>query len=160
MTYDQADEVIKNLFELLLRRIAFHETELETSMKGSDFIFDSVNLLYYKCYKTNLNRGGSYIDSPDWIKNKKATMNPVNNDDKYFHYAAIVALNHEETVRNRISKIKLFINKYNSKGINYSSGKDDWKMSEKNNVTIALNVLHVKKIKYISCLNFKTQLKK
>ena len=128
-------------------------------MKGSDFIFDSVNLLHYKCYKTNLNRGGSYIDSPDWIKNKKAAINPVNDDDKYFQYAAIVALNHKEIVRNRISKIKLFINKYNSKGINYSSGKDDWKMSEKNNVTIALNVLHVKKIKYISCLNFKTQLK-
>ena len=114
-------------------------------MKGSDFIFDSVNLLHYKCYKTNLNRGGSYIDSPDWIKNKKAAINPVNDDDKYFQYAAIVALNHKEIVRNRISKIKLFINKYNSKGINYSSGKDDWKMSEKDNVTIALNVLHVKK---------------
>ena len=118
---------------------------MEISLKGSDFIFDSVNLLHYKCYKTNLNRGGSYIDSPDWIKNKKAAINPVNDDDKYFQYAAIVALNHEEIVRNRISNIKIFINKYNSKGINYSSGKDDWKMSEKDNVTIALNVLHVKK---------------
>ena len=97
-------------------------------MKVSDFIFDSVNLLYYKCYKTNLSRGGSYIDSPDWIKNKKATMNPVN-DVKHFHYAAIVTLSHEEIARNRTSKIKLFINKYNSQGINYSSGKDDWKMS-------------------------------
>ena len=31
--------------------------------------------------KKNLNRTGSYIDSPEWIKNKNATLNPVNNDD-------------------------------------------------------------------------------
>ena len=40
-------------------------------MKGSDFIFDCVNLLHYKCHKINLKRGGLYIDSPDWIKDKK-----------------------------------------------------------------------------------------
>ena len=34
-------------------------------MKGSDFIFNYVNLLYYKCHKVNPNHGGSYIDSPD-----------------------------------------------------------------------------------------------
>ena len=45
------------------------------SMKG---IFDYVHLLYYKCHKINPNRSGSYIDSPDWIKNKKATINPIN----------------------------------------------------------------------------------
>ena len=26
----------------------------------------------------NINRDGSNIDSPDWIKNKKATINPIN----------------------------------------------------------------------------------
>ena len=36
-------------------------------MKCSEFVFDYVNLLYYKCHKINLNCGGSYIDSPDWI---------------------------------------------------------------------------------------------
>ena len=40
--------------------------------------------------------------------------------------------------------MKLFINKYNWKGINFPSEKDDWKKVEKNNVTIALNVLHAK----------------
>ena len=46
-------------------------------MKGIAFVFDYVYLLHYKCYKINLNRGRSYIDSPDWIKNKKATINPI-----------------------------------------------------------------------------------
>ena len=47
-------------------------------MRGSDFIFDCTHLLYCKCHKINFKRGGSYIDSPDWIKSKKATTNPIN----------------------------------------------------------------------------------
>ena len=47
-------------------------------MGGSDFIFDCVQLLYYKCHKINPNRGGSYIDSPVEIKSKKATINLIN----------------------------------------------------------------------------------
>ena len=40
-------------------------------MRGSEFVFNYAQLLYYKCHKINLNRSGSYIDSPNWIKNKK-----------------------------------------------------------------------------------------
>ena len=41
-------------------------------MKGSDFIFDSVQLMYYKCHKVNFKRGGSYIDSTGQIKKEKS----------------------------------------------------------------------------------------
>ena len=77
-------------------------------MKGSDFIFDSVQLLYYKCHKVNFKRSGSYIDSPDWIKKKKATINPKKTDDKCFQYTANVALNYEEVKWNpqRVSNIR------------------------------------------------------
>ena len=34
-------------------------------MKGSEFVFDYVQLLHYKCHKINLNRSGLYKDSPD-----------------------------------------------------------------------------------------------
>ena len=47
-------------------------------MKGSQFIFNYVHLLYYKCHKINPNRGSSYIDSPDWIENKIAKINIIN----------------------------------------------------------------------------------
>ena len=120
------------------------------SIKGSEFLFNYVHLLYYKCHKINQNRGGSYIDSPDWIKNKKVTINPVNkNDNTSFQYAITVELNDEEIKKDtqRIINTKLFINKYNWEGINFPSEKDDWKKFEKNNVTIALNVLYVKKEK-------------
>ena len=68
------------------------------SMEGSEFVFDYFHLLYYKCHKINLNCGRSYIDSSDWIKNKKAAINLINKkDNKCFQYAVTVALNHEET---------------------------------------------------------------
>ena len=61
-------------------------------MKGSEFVFDHVHLLYYKCHKINPNRGGSYICSPDW-NNEKATINPINQkDNKCFHYTLNVGL--------------------------------------------------------------------
>ena len=75
MIYDNADDNIEEPFESLLNRYQFG---LETSMRGIDFIFDCVHLLYSKCHKIIMNRGESYIDSPDWIKNKKATKNLIN----------------------------------------------------------------------------------
>ena len=63
-------------------------------MRGSEFIFDSADALYYNLNKVSLSRGGSYIDSSKWLKNKKATINPKNKDDKYFQYAVTVALNY------------------------------------------------------------------
>ena len=62
LSHDKTNEVIEELFESLLSR---HEIRLETSMKCSDFIFDCVNLLYYRRNKTYLDRSGSYIVSPN-----------------------------------------------------------------------------------------------
>ena len=67
MISDEADEVIKKLFDSLKHR---YQNNLE-SIRGSNFIFDYVQLLYYKCQKINLNCSGSYIDSPHWKKDKK-----------------------------------------------------------------------------------------
>ena len=73
-------------------------------MKGSGFVFNYVHLLYYECHKINPNRGGSYIHSPDWIKNKKTTINPISKkDNKCFQYSVTVALKHEE-IKKKISK--------------------------------------------------------
>ena len=66
-------------------------------MRGTEFVFDYVQLLYYKCHKIKLNRGGSYINSPDFIKYIKTTINYVNKkDNKCFQYSVTVALNHKE----------------------------------------------------------------
>ena len=69
---------------------------LETQMRGSDFIFDWINLLYYKCHERNFKHGGSYIDSPDQTKKKDATINLKNEDDECFQHLATIALNREK----------------------------------------------------------------
>ena len=49
MPYDNAIKVVSDLFESLFLK---YQIRLETSMRGSGFIFDSVQLLYYKCHKS------------------------------------------------------------------------------------------------------------
>ena len=102
-------------------------------------------MLYYNLNKVILSRGGSYIDSSKWLKNKKATINPKNNDDKCFQYALTVAINYEKIKKDpqRISKIKPFINQYNWKEIDFPSHSKDWKKFESNNESIAPNILYV-----------------
>ena len=114
-------------------------------MRGSELIFDAVNVLHYDLNKISLSRGGSYRDSPEWLKNKKPTINPKNNDDKCFQYALAVALNHRQIKKDsqRISTIKPFIDLYNWKEIDLPSHKKDLKKFESNNKTIAFNILYV-----------------
>ena len=78
MIKDKTNEVIKKLFDLLLNK---YQIGLETLMRGSDFIYDCVHLLHSRCHKVNFKRGRSYIDSSEWIKEKKATINPISKKD-------------------------------------------------------------------------------
>ena len=108
MINDEADEVTKIFLDTLKNR---HQNNLE-SMKGSAFVFDYVDLSYQKSHEISPNHGGSYVVSPDRIKNKKATVNPINKGyNKCFQFAVTVALNHEEVGKHaeRITKIKPFI---------------------------------------------------
>ena len=107
MINDKAGKAIEKRFKSLKNR---YQDNLE-SIKSSEFVFDFVYLLYYKCHNINLNCSGSHIDPPDWTK----TINHINKKNKCFQYAVTFALNHEEIKKHlqRITKIKLFINKYN-----------------------------------------------
>ena len=111
-------------------------------MRGCDFIFDSVQILCCKCYKISFKCGQSYIDSPDWIKNKKTTINLKNDSYNFFQNAITIALNIGEIKKDPgvVSNIKPFINNSNRERINYPSICKDWKRFEKNNPTILLNL--------------------
>ena len=102
MIGNETDEIIRELFQSLLQK---NQDGLKESMRGSEFVFDSIDLLYYKLHKIT------------------STINPNNNDDKCFQYAVAVALNYQEINKNpeRISKIKSFIDQYNWKERNFLS---------------------------------------
>ena len=141
MNGDDTDEIIKGLFESILQK---YEENLQNKMRGLDFEFDGVNFLYYDFNKISLSSGGSYVDSPKWLKDKKSTINPKNNDDKCFQHAVTLALNVDKIKKDvqRISKVKPFMDQYNWKDIDFPSTSKDRRKLELNN-EIALNILYV-----------------
>ena len=103
-------------------------------------VFESVDLLYYDLDKTTLTRGESYIESPKYLINKGATINPKNEkDDKCFQYALTLALNYNRIKKKDLEKIL----KIKWKDIDFLSHQKDWKKFEQNNNSIALNVLFI-----------------
>ena len=99
----------------------------------------------YHIHKINLKRGKSFIKSPEWILNKRATINPKNKDNKCFQYSITAELNHQNTENHpeRILNITPFIDQYNWEGIDFPVGIKDWKKFERDDKTIALNILYV-----------------
>ena len=69
MIGNETNETIDELFDSLLEN---YQKGLEESIKGSEFVFDSANLLHDKLHTISLNCGGSCIDSPKWLKNRKS----------------------------------------------------------------------------------------
>ena len=49
----------------------FQEAKETLFERGSKFLFENVDSLYYYFQKIYVNKSGSYIDSPEWIKNEK-----------------------------------------------------------------------------------------
>ena len=73
MSGTETSDAINELFKSFLRR---YQEGLQTKMRGSSFIFERVDLLYYHLHKISFNRAGSYIDSSEWLEAKGATINP------------------------------------------------------------------------------------
>ena len=138
----EKEEVAENLIMQLLQK---YQDNLQNKMNGSDFIFNGINYLYYDLNRITISKGGSYIESPKWLKDKKCTINQKNTDNKCFQYATTLALNFNNIDKHhqRISKIKPFINNYNWNDINFPAAKKDWNKSEINNKNVALNILYV-----------------
>ena len=114
----ETEEVAENLIMQLLQK---YQDNLQNKMKGSDFIFNEINYLYYDLNRITISKGGSYIESSKWLKDKKCTINQKNTDNKSFQYAATLALNFNNIDKHhhRISKIKPFIDNYNWNNINF-----------------------------------------
>ena len=86
----ETEEVAEKLIMQLLQK---YQNNLQNKMKGSDFIFNGINYLYYDLNRITISKGGSYIESPKWLKDKKCTINQKNTDNKCFQYATTLALN-------------------------------------------------------------------
>ena len=127
----ETDDIIRELFRSFLHN---YQEELKI-IKGSDFVFESVELMDYKLHRVRLRRGGSYIKSPEWLLHKGATINPKNkNDDECLRWSTISALNYNEITKKEFENIK-------HKGKDFSSQQRDWEDFEQSNESITLNCL-------------------
>ena len=143
MSGSETEEIIESLYRSLLQN---YYDNLQEKMRGSDFVFNGINYFCYDFNRVSISKGGSYTESPKWLKNKKSTVNQKNNDYKCFQYATILALNFDKVTSHpeRITKkIKSFINKYNWNDINFPTTRKDWNRFEVNNKNVALNILYV-----------------
>ena len=101
------------------------------SMSKSEFAFDSVDLLYYHLRKISLKRQKSYIASPEWLENKRATINlkiddDVDDDDvKCFQYVITVALNYNKFKKRDLQRILSTI-QYDRKDIDFFTHLEAW----------------------------------
>ena len=139
---NETDDIIKGHFNSFLNNYQKEEILLRNA---SGFVFESVDLLSYHIHKTSLKREKSCMKSPEWVVNKKVTINPKIGDTKCFQYSITVALHHQDIKNHpeRITNIGPHIGLYNWEGIEFPAGMKYWKRFEQNNKTIALNILFV-----------------
>ena len=57
------DEVIDRLFDTMLQR--FQEAKETSFERGSEFIFENVDLLYCYFHRIDMKRSGSYVETPE-----------------------------------------------------------------------------------------------
>ena len=70
---NETDDIIEGLINSFLNNYQKEELILRN---GSNFVFESADLLSYHIHKTSLKRGNSYIKSSEWVASKKAIINP------------------------------------------------------------------------------------
>ena len=134
----ETKDVIDELFNTRLQR--FQNAQETSNERGSEFIPDSVELLYYHFQRIDIRRAESYIMSPDWIASKKATINPKNEkDNECFKWSIIAGLNYNKINEKYLKKIE----KLKRVDIDLSSHQRNWEKFEQENNSIALNVLFV-----------------
>ena len=135
MQDSDTNDIIREIFRSFLHN---YQEELKT-IKGSDFVFESFDLMDYKLHRVQLKRGGSYIKSPEWLENKKAVINQKNkNDDECLQWSTICALNYNDIMKKEFENM---FKKIKHEDKDFLSQKRDWKNFEQNNESIALNVL-------------------
>ena len=78
------------------------------ALLNSRCVFDEILFMDIDFHQLNLTRGSSCIPLPQWFDNKKAVINPHNEDQERFKWAIIAASRWEEISKNpqQVSNLK------------------------------------------------------
>ena len=75
MPSSNTNKILEQLLSSLYEKF---NDDLQLSRESSSFVYDSVEECNIHFNKIDLGRGASFIDTPEWLKHKKATINPQN----------------------------------------------------------------------------------
>ena len=121
------NDIIKQLLSSLYQK---YQEDLSLAHTSSSFTYESVEECNIHFNKIDLRRGASYIDSPEWLKSKKVTINPKNTNDVYcFMYATTIALYHDQLGTNpeRITqKLSIYTQSFNWHEIDFPASYEDY----------------------------------
>ena len=129
--------------DLIQRMLAYIKTQVKNPrFSESTFSLDKIMHLDINFHKLVLIRGSSYIGLPEWLKSKKAVINPQNKDEECFKWAVVQALHHEDIKHHpeRISLVRTYGIQYNWKGLEFPVLIKKIDKFEKNNSGMAVNV--------------------
>ena len=134
-----------DLEQIVDEMIAHMETQIENPvLLNSRFRFDEVLFLEISFHRLNLTRGSSYLPLFDWLAQKKAIINPQNEDEECFKWAVIAALRWTDIKFNPecISNLRKFVDNYDWSGLKLPVSIKDINIFEMNN-DILVDVLSV-----------------
>ena len=120
--------------------IAKMKTDIENpALLNTRFVFDEALYIDVNFHQLNLMRGSSYLLLPDYIANRKAVINPRNDDEECFKWSVIAADrwmdigSHPERVLN----LKEFADNYDWSRLEFPvSIKDIGRFETRNNISV------------------------
>ena len=134
---------LSEINEIANEMIAHMREQIENpALLNSRFVFDEVLFMDIDFHQLNLTRGSSYVPLPEWLANRKAIINPQNQDQKCFKWAVIAASRWEEIDSHpeRVFKLKRFEKDFDWSGIKFLVSVKDIKGFETKN-RISINLL-------------------
>ena len=133
-------ETLENAAEQLDSRIVSYEGN------GSGWIVDRLISLDMTVWKVEPLRGGSYIPSPDWIRNTGCVVNVQNGDDPYCFRHAVMAALYRPDNHNRVTSYTRYYTEPDApdfQGIEYPVKISDIRKFETRNPGISVNIYGV-----------------
>ena len=161
---DRADKAFNSWMTDIFQGSDLNEIVMFTHMKtqiedlalaNSRFRFNEILFLDVNFHQLNLTRSSSCLPLPDQLANKRAVINPKNeNDDKCFIWAVIAALHYVDIKSDpeRISNLRKYVDNYNWSKFPLSV-KGIREFEKKNDVIV--NILGVEKKKKVYILRGK-----
>ena len=144
MPSSDTNKILESLVTSLYEK---YQEDLIASRTSSSFVLESVEKCNIHFHKIDLKRGASYIETPEWLKNKKCVINPKNENDVYcFMHAITIAIYNKELGSNAgliSKKLMHYVNNFNWHEIDFPASYEDYKLLVTLNPDVALNILYV-----------------